>query len=497
MTNSLQLLKHVRRVIDQASRASGTPEQRALLAAVETALNELMQQQSPQFYRNYLQKGRELATEGLHLGRQHESALAVKQPLILPPEDARFEIIQHHIEQLHATLLDIVAALDEGRSPPEKDYLVRLTDWENSLYYHRLEPADPGAVQGSVPLTAEALQQYLVRKFPQSPDVRVTSFRPLDGGFSKNTILFETVDRIHGPRSLVIRAELKHMLVHYEGSDVTQEFHLIGLMRDAGLPVAEPMWLEPDATQLGTRFIVSRRAEGKTYGGNLGSDEQISKPLLQSIFAALVHMHGVRIDPNDPAAQRSHLNEWLGMKTVEEVMSYAVTEHMPRLLRLGGLPMTPSLLRAFQWMERNVPDCQEPPVVVHLDFALNNLILDGERVTAVLDWESSRMGDPAEDLIWTQQNLSQYLSMPEMLRRYEAATGRSISAYRLAYARVVKCALNAITCIAAMRQLEQHDDAHIKLAVLGYRYMALFGAQFNELIEAAERCRSGAAGEPE
>ncbi|MET0986390.1 MAG: phosphotransferase, partial [Steroidobacteraceae bacterium] len=196
-----------------------------------------------------------------------------------------------------------------------------------------------------------------------------------------------------------------------------------------------------------------------------------------------------RIDPNDPSAQRSHLKEWLGMKTVHEVMSYVATNHMPRLIRLGGLSMTPQLLRGLKWMERNVPQCAEPPVVVHLDFALNNLILDGQRVTAVLDWESSRMGDPAEDLIWTQQNLSQYLSMPEMLRRYETATGRTISPYRLAYARVVKCALNAITCLGAMRSLEQHDEAHIRLAILGYRYMALFGAQFNELIEAAERCR--------
>ncbi|MET0987284.1 MAG: phosphotransferase, partial [Steroidobacteraceae bacterium] len=280
MTNSLQLLKHVRRVVEQVGRTSGSPEQRGLLAAVDTALNELMLQQSPEFYLDYLRKGRALATEGLRLGQDHESSLSLKHPLLFPPEDARFEVIDGHIERLNANLLDIVAALDEGRSPQEKDYLVRLTDWESSLYRHRLEQADPGATQDSAPLTAEALQQYLARKFPQSPDVRVTSFRPLDGGFSKNTILFETDDRLNGPRSLVMRAELKHMLVHFEGSDVTQEFHLIKLMRDAGLPVAEPLWLESDPTHLGTRFIVSRRAEGKTYGGNLSSDEEISESLL-------------------------------------------------------------------------------------------------------------------------------------------------------------------------------------------------------------------------
>ena len=490
MTHSMQLLRHVQRAVDQVCRTSGTPEQRGLLAAVETVLNQLMLQQSPEFYLDYLMRGHALATEGLLLAQDHQPTLGLEQPLTLPPTEARFEVIQHHIERLHATLLDIVAALDEARSPQEKNYLVRLTAWESSLYHHCLEQADVGPTQDSAPLSSKALQQYLARKFPQSSDVQVTAFRPLDGGFSKNTVLFETYDRVHGARSLVMRAETQHPVLQFEGSDVTQEYHLIELMRDAGVPVAEPVWLEPDPTQLGNRFLVSRRAEGKTYGGNLGSDESLSDSMLQSILATLVQMHAVRIDPNDPAAQRSHLEEWLGMSTVSEVLSYMAREYLPRLARRGGVPLTPQVLRAFKWLERNVPQCSEPPVVVHLDFALNNLILDGERVTAVLDWESSRMGDPAEDIEWTQQNLSQYLSMPEILERYEAATGRKISPYRLAYARVAKCALNAITCLGGVRLLEQHDDVHIKLAILGYRYMALFGSQFNELIAAAERCRS-------
>ncbi len=38
--------------------------------------------------------------------------------------------------------------------------------------------------------------------------------------------------------------------------------------------------------------------------------------------------------------------------------------------------------------------------LVHGDFRMGNLMVDGERVTGVLDWELAHIGDPVEDLGW-------------------------------------------------------------------------------------------------
>ena len=38
--------------------------------------------------------------------------------------------------------------------------------------------------------------------------------------------------------------------------------------------------------------------------------------------------------------------------------------------------------------------------LVHGDFRMGNLMVDGERVTGVLDWELTHIGDPVEDLGW-------------------------------------------------------------------------------------------------
>lgn len=489
MPRHIQLLKQVRNAAARVNQTAGDPEHKALLTAADAVFNELMLQDAPRFYLDHLARGKRMLDEGhALLGAQGIKA----QPgdaLRDFDDDVRVDVVLDEIARLTAQLVDVVALLDESRSAAEKDYLIRLGDWENGLYQHRLEPAADPADALAKSLQPADLLAYLRHKFPQWKNLKLVNFAPLAGGFSKKTILFETEDDVNGRQAMVMRAEQGTDLLGYEGSDVTQEFYTIQLMRHAGIPTAEPLWLEADASRLGMRFIVSRKAVGKTQGGNMGSDEPVSAKLIDSMLEVMVKLQGVRLDASDPRVQKSHLREWLPCTTVTEAQRYCVTEFIPRLAKKLGIPMTPQLLRGLKWLQRNVPVVDEPAAVVHIDFAFNNLIIDKEQITAVLDWESSRLGDPAEEITWTQQSLAQYISLPDFLARYEAATGRRLSEYRLAYCKVVKCALNAICCLSALRILDTDDTAHITLGVLGLHYMAIFGSQFNTLIEAAEQAR--------
>jgi aminoglycoside phosphotransferase (APT) family kinase protein len=262
---------------------------------------------------------------------------------------------------------------------------------------------------------------------------------------------------------------------------------MIERMRSAGLPTAEPLWLEADERHLGCRFIVSRKAQGRVYGGALGSDERLSAGIVRSVIDTFLRMHCVNIASDDALAAKSHLREWLPHRhSLRETTRYCVTEWLPRLIDRTHIPSSPQVARALKWLQRHIPDSDETPVVLHGDFSFNNLIIGDEGVTAVLDWESSRLGDPAEDIIWTQPNLGAYIGMPEFLEQYRAGTGREISEQRLAYSRVVKCVLNAVACLSAYQGLETRSDTNINLATLAYQYMGLFGAQFNSLIQRAE-----------
>jgi aminoglycoside phosphotransferase (APT) family kinase protein len=46
------------------------------------------------------------------------------------------------------------------------------------------------------------------------------------------------------------------------------------------------------------------------------------------------------------------------------------------------------------------PNSQNPPVIVHGDFRLSNVLVDAGTITAVLDWELCTIGDPMVDLAW-------------------------------------------------------------------------------------------------
>lgn len=487
MADTHKLLLQISRAVKAVNAATDRPELKALLGPAEFALNELMLQQSTDFYLNHMSAGQTLLSEGLELA--HGLAVTSRGAARELSVEMRTEVILEAITDLQQQLLPVVGALFEQPSGETQRYVARVCEWQVALYKHSLEKAPLAVNSDDDHIDPERLLTYLEHRFPRWNDLALTRFVPLAGGFSKNTILFETQDSLNGTQSFVIRAEQPVNLLCLEGSNVAREFPMIQLMRAAGLPVAEPLWLETDRSQFRMPFIVSRKAAGKIYGSTIGSAETLSPAAIEHLIATLVQMHNIKIDPAEPLARQSHLAEWLGFKTVTDCTRHMVTTVFHRVLQRCDVAMTPDLLRVQKWLERNVPQSDEAPAIIHFDFALNNLLIEDDRLVAVLDWESSRLGDPAEDLTWTQQNLASYISMPELLSRYEAGTGRRVDEFRLAYARVLRCAMNTVCCLSASRALDTQERAHVSLTILAYQYLALFCAQSNELIEAAERVR--------
>ena len=64
----------------------------------------------------------------------------------------------------------------------------------------------------------------------------------------------------------------------------------------------------------------------------------------------------------------------------------------------GKIP--PLLLRRWEHAMEDVSLWRFNPCVVHGDLHEDNLLVDGERVTAVTGWTDLRIGDPADDMAW-------------------------------------------------------------------------------------------------
>ena len=84
----------------------------------------------------------------------------------------------------------------------------------------------------------------------------------------------------------------------------------------------------------------------------------------------------------------------------------------------GKIP--PVLLRRWEHAMEDVSLWRFNPCVVHGDLHEDNLLVDGERVTAVTGWTDLRIGDPADDMAWLVASNEQAF-VDAVLRHYTAS----------------------------------------------------------------------------
>jgi aminoglycoside phosphotransferase (APT) family kinase protein len=145
----------------------------------------------------------------------------------------------------------------------------------------------------------------------------------------------------------------------------------------------------------------------------------------------------------------------------------------------------------FRWLERHAPHSVQRTVLVHGDAGPANFLFEAGRVTAVLDWDISHVGDPLEDIAgicvrgtWTPfGNLSTYV------REYERRSGLSVDFSTVRYYMHVQFMRAAVGELVA---LEGHDPAtdvtlNTMSLVLGMRGMAQVMAQRAGLVRSEPR----------
>ena len=152
---------------------------------------------------------------------------------------------------------------------------------------------------------------------------------------------------------------------------------------------------------------------------------------------------------------------------------------------------SPILARTFKWLEANVPDHEAAPVFLHGDYGPHNILLEGDRVSAVLDWEIATPGDPAQDIAWFLNCTAATADRQEFLEAYREAGGQPLNEYRLRYFDVFRCMLTPLVCNAALRLIEDNDAADIQLAVFGLQFMHEYPSRLDSAIARAEAARAG------
>lgn len=214
----------------------------------------------------------------------------------------------------------------------------------------------------------------------RSRDWRITQ---LAGGWSRHTYQVTGCDR-----SYVIRVKPPGSLLD---TDLEREYLTHRALGDTEIPLPRSFGVntDPDNPFGGPYFVmgvVSGSAPStwqRADRDQLESNWSDSRSLGTDLVHLLTQIH------EQPTTGFTHLGEPL---TFEQVVNgWQTTFEKQRLVR------DPVIDEAFTWVRSRPPD-PVAPAVVHGDYRIGNAMLVDDRISAVMDWELSYLGDPRFDL---------------------------------------------------------------------------------------------------
>jgi aminoglycoside phosphotransferase (APT) family kinase protein len=327
----------------------------------------------------------------------------------------------------------------------ERRYLERVDALRQLVLTERDAP-DDSALPTECSVTPDELAAYLRRRLPGSPDLAVTRLEVVPGGRSKETLLVSLSGTAELPTEVIVRKDRPIGLLLTKASD---EFAIVKAVHDhGGVPVARPFFaddaknLDPTAdhdTDAGTLLVMERvRGEkaGEYFPDLAMPPEEYRHAIGTQLATALAHLHAVPLD--------TLVGTGLDLDTAvtEATVSGAVNGMAIRIGELSGPPIA-AVPAARQWLLAHVDDVVPPGPLSLLqgDFGLHNTLVDGELVTALVDWEAATIGPPARELAAAWPAATALMEWPAFIATYCAAGGpseatdeRAVTYYRVFFA---------------------------------------------------------------
>jgi aminoglycoside phosphotransferase (APT) family kinase protein len=201
----------------------------------------------------------------------------------------------------------------------------------------------------------------------------------LSGGASRETWSFDAVAPDGGRTELVLRRDPPGR--PSEPDALARESAAIAAAASAGLAAPEVLLVSSDGAETGAAGMVMRRVAGETIARRILRGEEYAAGrgmLVRQLAEFAAGLHALEVPlafPRpDPLAQLRLQLESFGRPS--EVFELAL-----------------------DWLAAHPPPGREP-VLLHGDFRLGNLVVGPDGLRAVLDWELTHVGNPAEDLGW-------------------------------------------------------------------------------------------------
>lgn len=287
----------------------------------------------------------------------------------------------------------------------------------------------------------------------------------LSGGASMETWAF-VVEGPGGREDLVLRRRSAPFDEETARSvSLATEAALIRATGANGAPVPPVRHVCDEADGLGEAYVMGR-VEGETLGRRVVGDpkfDAVRGKLARQCGEVLVPIHAT---PPPPGLKLKVSDARGELDRYEEAYRASGAER-------------PVLELAFQYLRRRLPEPVEP-VLLHGDFRNGNIMFEPERgVAAILDWELSHIGDPAEDMGWICTNswrfgrpdrpVGGFGDYADLLAGYEAAGGRSIPLSRVRFWQMLGSLRWGVMCLMMYLSWANGVERSVERPMIGRR----------------------------
>jgi aminoglycoside phosphotransferase (APT) family kinase protein len=263
---------------------------------------------------------------------------------------------------------------------------------------------------------------------------RTVEWRQLIGGNSRTTYL-AAVETPAETIRLVVRAERGDGPFSDTELTLEREARMYRAVEGSGVAVPRLLAVAEDA--------------GAIALSRVSGSEDWSERVLDDLLAEIAKLH--RADPTAAQAAGFEPRALADLELWEGIAAAKITTP------------SPYLEFAFDFLRRHFPGEPERIVICHGDVGPGNVLHDGERLTGLLDWEFSHLGDPIDDLAWITVRGAMFgVDVPDFGARvrahYAAAAEVELDPGRLAFWQAVIVLRNLVTCLASINNPTRGRD---------------------------------------
>jgi aminoglycoside phosphotransferase (APT) family kinase protein len=377
-----------------------------------------------------------------------------------------------------------VKPLPSGASGRVAAFLARAGGWETESYSkrdNRSSSMTEETLSGGLDQMAGEMQRFLGQKSLLKDTEYVASIDQVAGGFSKSTFIVYVENSKKDRRRLVMRRNEPEPLLTDACFRLENEFQILRVLHAKGILVPRPHVYEPANGNLGGDFILMEFAPGSIYGTVVERQSTLPESTFIELAYELARLHQLPLDALGASATtifgRAALNQSIAQRNLA-----LQRENLHYWLAKRSEP-SPVAARAFAWLLDHVPRNESRPALIHGDLGLHNVLVEGGKLSAILDWESAQVGDPAQDLSSLRDIVTAHMDWTRFLSAYHSAGGPIVDEASLRF-HALSRNLRSICIIAAagaMFEDAKFDD--IKAAALKTAFMPIFIAQTSAITD--------------